>query len=564
MLLTLHDPSRAREFYEQGLWRADTLYSLLADHANERANAYALRDSKHRLTWRELKDWVDAVAHDLDQADVPPGGRVSIWLPNRVESFVTFLACSRNGYVCNSSLHQNYTVAEIVELLRGIQSSALVTQAGYGANGNDQNIFALAAELPSMKRIYQASSSINGLAGWPTARGRQGAAFPLPGDRPPPGFQPNTNPDKIVYLAFTSGTTSMPKGLMHSDNTLLANGRAMVKDWHHDANTILLSLSPVSHHIATVALEQGLVAGCELVLNDPPPGMSALDWILDSGATYVMGVPTHAIDIQAAMKQRSLKRLGNVKVFYMAGAPIPEETARTFLDQGILPQKVYGMTENGSHQYTLPSDDRDTIVKTCGRSCDVYEVKIFSQENENIEAKPGEVGEIGGRGAMLMLGYFDNQSATENSFNRDGYLMSGDLGWLDERGNLYFVGRKKDLIIRGGHNIFPARIEDLAHRHPQVQKAAAFPVADARLGEKVCLAIIARDNTKLDAYVLLDHLYQSGLSKFDMPEYFTQLDAFPLTASGKVLKRELVEWAKSGRIVPTPVRWVDPAKAKEA
>ncbi len=313
-----------------------------------------------------------------------------------------------------------------------------------------------------------------------------------------------------------------------------------------------------------MALEQSLVAGCELVLNDPPPGMTSLDWIIESGATYVMGVPTHAIDIQAAMKQRNLKRLGNVKVFYMAGAPIPEETARTFLDQGILPQKVYGMTENGSHQYTLPSDDRDTIVKTCGRSCEVYEVKIFDQENPDIEALPGDVGEIGGRGAMLMLGYFDNQSATENSFNRDGYLMSGDLGWLDARGNLHFVGRKKDLIIRGGHNIYPAHIEDLAHRHPQVQKAAAFPVADDRLGEKVCLAIIARDSTKLDAYALLDHLYQSGLSKFDMPEYFIQLDAFPLTASGKVLKRELVEWAKSKRIVPTPVRWVDPAKAKEA
>ncbi len=558
MLLTLHDPSRARQFYEQNLWRTDTLYSLLAKHTNERPDSFALRDSQHRLTWQNLNHWVDAVAHDLDQAGVLPGGRVSIWLPNRVESFVTFLACSRNGYVCNSSLHQNYTVAEIVELLRGIQSSALVTQAGYGANGKDEDVFGLAAALPSMKRIYQASSGINGLGG------KLGAAFPMPASRPQLASQPNNNPDKIAYLAFTSGTTGRPKGLMHSDNTLLANGRAMVKDWHHDANTILLSLSPVSHHIATVALEQSLVAACELVLNDPPPGMSSLDWILDSGTTYVMGVPTHAIDIQAAMKQRHLKRLGNVSVFYMAGAPIPEETARTFLDQGILPQNVYGMTENGSHQYTLPTDDRDTIVKTCGRSCEVYEVKIFSQENENIEAKPGEVGEIGGRGAMLMLGYFDNQSATENSFNRDGYLMSGDLGWLDARGNLHFVGRKKDLIIRGGHNIYPARIEDLAHRHPLVQKAAAFPVADERLGEKVCLAIIARDNARLDAYAQLDHLFHSGLSKFDMPEYFMQLDAFPLTASGKVLKRELVEWAKSGRIAPTPVRWVDPAKAKEA
>ena len=558
MLLTLHDPTRARQFYEQGLWHNDTLYSLLAKHASERPHAYALRDSQHRLTWQSLKDWVDTVAAAFDDAGLRAGDRVSIWLPNRVETFVTLLACSRNGFVGNTSLHQNYTVAEIIELLQSIQSSVLVTQSNYGANGKDQDIFSLADELPSMTRIYQASPGTNGLGA------KRGAAFPIPGDGKPVTLKPIQNPDKITYLAFTSGTTGRPKGVMHSDNTLLANGRAMVKDWHHDANTILLSLSPTSHHIATVGLEQSLIAGCELVLNDPPPSMMPLDWILESGATYVMGVPTHAIDIQAMMARRNLKRLGNVKVFYMAGAPIPEETARIFLDQGIMPQKVYGMTENGSHQYTLPSDDRDTIVKTCGRSCEAYEVNIFSQENPDIEAPRGEVGEIGGRGAMLMLGYFDNQSATETSFNRDGYLISGDLGWLDARGNLHFVGRKKDLIIRGGHNIYPARIEDLAHRHPQVQKAVAFPVADARLGEKVCLAIIARDVAKLDAYALLDHLYQSGLSKFDMPEYFIQLDLFPLTASGKVLKRELVEWAKNERIHPTAVRWIDPAKAKEA
>ena len=142
--------------------------------------------------------------------------------------------------------------------------------------------------------------------------------------------------------------------------------------------------------------------------------------------------------------------------------------------------------------------------------------------------------------------------------------MSGDLGWLDANGDLHFVGRKKDLIIRGGHNIYPARIEDLAHRHPQVQKAAAFPVADTRLGEKVCLAVIARDGAMLDGYTVLEHLYQSGLSKFDMPEYFIQLEAFPLTPSGKVLKRELREWAASGRIQPMAVRWVDPGKVKQA
>jgi len=170
------------------------------------------------------------------------------------------------------------------------------------------------------------------------------------------------------------------------------------------------------------------------------------------------------------------------------------------------------------------------------------------------------VGEIGTRGALLMLGYFDNQATTEDSFNRDGWFLSGDLGALDARGCLRIAGRKKDLIIRGGHNIHPARIEDLAHRHAAVQKAAAFGVADARLGEKVCLAVICREGERVTGEALLDHLHAVGLSKYDMPEYFLALPAFPLTASGKILKRELQDWARSGRIAPQPVRWREPAK----
>ena len=147
-----------------------------------------------------------------------------------------------------------------------------------------------------------------------------------------------------------------------------------------------------------------------------------------------------------------------------------------------------------------------------------------------------------------------------DSFNRDGWFLSGDLGMLDAHGNLHFVGRKKDLIIRGGHNIHPARIEDLAHRHPAVLKAAVFGVPDERLGEKVCLSVVLRPGEQLDPQVLLAHLYDAGLSKYDMPEYFVRLEAFPLTASGKILKRELLEWVRAGRLEPEPVRW----RAREA
>ena len=550
-ILTLHDPQTARDYYAAGLWQQDTLYSLLRRHAAARPAAFALRDSVHRLNWCDLLAWVDSVAEDLHLAGVKRGQRVSVWVPSRVEAIIVLLACSRNGYVCNPSMHQNYTTGEVLQLLERIGCAALVAQPGYGADAARRDIFAEAPALAGMCRVYRLQP--RGKA----APDSCGHAFPPQLPAQSSSRAPDLNPDKVTYLAFTSGTTGTPKGVMHSDNTLLANGRAMVRDWGHDADSVLLSLSPASHHIANVGLAQALVAGFEMVLNDLPAGADVIDWISESGATYVMGVPTHAIDTLAQMRRRGRDALGRVKVFYMAGATIPSELAASFLAIGITPQNVYGMTENGSHQYTLPGDDAATIVATCGRACSGYEIRLWRQDDPDVEVAAGEIGEIGeigGRGALLTLGYFGNQSATEASFNAHGWFMSGDLGRFDANGNLHVVGRKKDLIIRGGHNIYPARIEDLAHRHPGVSKAVAFPIADARLGERVCLAIIARSSPAPSAEEMLAHLDAADLSKYDMPEYYLVMSEFPMTASGKTLKRELVAWARESRIQPTPCR----------
>jgi acyl-CoA synthetase len=553
-ILTLHDPEEAAAYYASGAWQKATLYSSLAEHARMRPDAYALRDGRHRLTWAQLLGWVDALAGQLHGAGLKQGQRVAVWLPNRVETVIVYLACSRNGYVCNPSVHQNFTTAEVMTLLGRIRASALFAQPGYGADADRVDVFAAAGAVPSLKVLYCLQ---------PPGSGRlddRYAAFPKLGERAGQLPEPVLNPDKITYLAFTSGTTGLPKGVLHSDNTLLANGRAMVKDWGHTASTILLSHSPLSHHIATVGISQALAGGFEFVINDLKPGQKPLDWILETGATYVMGVPTHAIDILSDMRSRGMERLGKVNLFYMAGSTIPPQTAKALLDMGVKPQNIYGMTETGSHQYTFPDDDAETITTTCGRACHGYETRLWDRENPDIEAAQGEIGEIGTRGALRLLGYFDNQAATEDSFNAGGWFMSGDLGRFDERGNLQIVGRKKDMIIRGGHNIFPARVENLSMKHASVFKAAAIPIPDERLGERVCLVLTSRGGGRLDAMEMLAHLDEQGLSKYDMPEFFLQIDEFPLTASGKILKRELVEWVREGRITPVAVRWTPPQK----
>lgn len=529
--LTLHDPGTARHYYEAGLWTQDTFYTLLAKHAEITPDAKALRDGRQVLDWRRLKARVDAMADDLVDQDIVAGDRISMWMSNRVEAIITFLACSREGIACNPSLHRTYTCGEIIELLTELNAKALVTEPGWGADRAQKDFDAMLAELPFLRKKYAPEH------------------FPqhiVQVDR-----EPHANPDSIVYLAFTSGTTGKPKCVMHSSNTLLANARDLVRDWKLDRATIILSLSPLSHHIAWVAIAQWLVCGGQMVTDDPPKGVSRLDWIVETGATYVLGVPTHAMDILAEQKQRGIPRIGAVEIFYMAGSPIPEIVAKAFVDQGIAPQNIYGMTECSSHQYTHPDDPKDVWISTCGRGGPGYEVRIWDPENQDRELPRGQTGEIGGRGAVMMLGYFGNQAATEKTFNRHGYLMSGDLGSFDKDGNLRIEGRAKDLIIRGGHNIYPSRIESLALTHKAVEKAAAFGVADERLGEKVCLAVIGN----ISSAEMLDHLASENLSKYDMPEWFLCVAEMPLTASGKILKRELGEMVKRGDLSPEPVRF---------
>ena len=252
---------------------------------------------------------------------------------------------------------------------------------------------------------------------------------------------------------------------------------------------MLYTLSPLSHNLGLGALITALTSGGELVVHDLPRGHSLIDRLEETGANFLFGVPTHAIDLLSEMRAQSVQRLAAVRGFRISGAAAPPQVVRELMSRGVVPQSGYGMTETCSHQYTLPDDPSERIVETCCRACEGFEVRIWRRDNPNAEAAFGEIGQIGTRGASLMLGYFDDQAATEAAFNAQGWFMTGDLGWMNECGYLRVVGRQKDIIIRGGHNIYPGRIEALATRHDAVERAAAFPVADPRLGERVCLAV---------------------------------------------------------------------------
>ena len=538
-ILTLLNAPAIAAYTAAGFWGRQTIYALAARHARATPRAYALRDRHRRLNYAELVAAADRLADHLAGNGLRPGDRVALWLPSRVETAIGLLACSRQGYVCCPSLHRDHKVGEIIALADRMRAAAVIAQPGWGADADRCDLFTELAGRDYLRCAWR--------LGPPDA-----APFAeLPG--PMLDREASIDANQAMYLPFTSGTTGEPKGVLHSDNTLLATARAMARDWRLE-RAVLYTLSPLSHNLGLGALVTAIAGGGELVVHDLPRGASLLDRLEETGAEFLFGVPTHAFDLLAELRKRGAARAGLVRGFRISGAAAPAPLIAELLQYDIVPQSGYGMTETCSHQYTLPGDPPERIAQSCGRACAGYEVRIFRADDPDSEAAPGEVGEIGGRGASLMLGYFDDQKATEAAFNAEGWYMTGDLGRLDEAGYLHLTGRKKDVIIRGGRNIHPTHIEALALRHEAIAKAAAFGLPDARLGERVCLAVVMRGAARLDPQAILAHLDTAGLPLYEMPEFILPLPELPLTASGKVRKPELVQRAAAGVWKPIPVR----------
>lgn len=539
-LLTMLSDAQMRAFTSAGYWQEQTIYALVRHQAERGPDRVAVLEWQRTTTYGQLLDAADQLAGTWESLGMREGDRVAVWLPSRAETAVAVLACSRQGYVVCPSLHRDHTVGEIAELVARMRAAALIVQEGYGADAERHDIVESVTNMDHVRFVLQL----------PPADASPVLAH-LTAVRP---GNVRDDPNSVIYLAFTSGTTGVPKGVMHSDNTLLSPVRDLASDWSLDAGSRIYSLSPLSHNLGFGAMVLAMTIGGELIVHDLPRGASLADRMRATRATFAFGVPTHAIDLLSELRPGHAG-LPDLRGFRISGAPVPPVVANDLLELGILPQSGYGMTEAGSHHYTRPEDDPEVIVGTSGRPCASYEIKIFDRDDPERELPSGEVGQIGGRGASLMLGYFDDQKATETSFNRSGWFLTGDLGCVDEDGYLKITGRKKDLIIRGGHNIYPAKIEGLALRHEDVTKAAVIPIPDDRLGEKVCLVVEARGGRELDPGDVLDHLYRVGLSKFDMPEYFVQVPALPLMPSGKVFKRRLTDWIAEGRMHAVPVRF---------
>jgi acyl-CoA synthetase len=551
-ILSLISAEQIADNYARGLWRKQTIYQVAAGHSERIPTRYAIRDRVRRLTWRELVAAADRLAGALLPLKLKRGQRVTFWMPDRIESVVTLLACSRLGLVCSPSPHRNHTVAEVGRMIERMRAAVFIHQDGFGADASQRNIMADIEDLGHVVRTMRLRPLGQDDAERMPFEGLIDAASGQ--SMPAPVYEP----DRVSYIAFTSGSTGVPKGVMHSDNTLLVTARAICRDWRIDEDSVVCSMSPFSHNLGIGALMTALMAGAEFVCHDLPRGESLVDRLIETDTDYLIGVPTHAIDLVAEARRRGLQRIGRLRAFRVSGAASPPHVMQALMELGVEPQSGYGMTENNSHQYTRPGDGADLITGSVGRAVDGYEIRIFDPDDPDTALPQGEIGIVGGRGACLMLGYFNDQYANEASFNADGWFMTGDLGRLDPRGYLTITGRKKEVIIRGGHNINPARIEEIAAAFPALDRVAVVALPDDRLGERICLALSLKNNAQagagLELEALLEHLSARGLSRYEMPEFLLTLEHMPLMANGKIQKADIMTWIRDGKATPLEIK----------
>ncbi|PPR09284.1 MAG: Short-chain-fatty-acid--CoA ligase [Alphaproteobacteria bacterium MarineAlpha11_Bin1] len=527
------------EYHATDVWRDQTIYEIVSAHATDRPNATALRSSYRNFTWFELISWVDALAADLASRGLKQGETVFVGSPNRMETVVALLSASRDGYVCCPSPHRNHTVSEIANMCERAACAAYLHEPGHGADAKGDEILTAIGKLKSLRHIYRLGSADDGVpfAGLlrPNIEG---------------GSEPKGNPDFVTYLAFTSGSTGQPKGVMHSDNSQLVAARGITEAWSLGPDTVTCSLSPLSHNLGCGTLWTSLVCGGEFLLHDWPRGESLVDHLEAANVTYLVGVPTHAMDFLADLESRGIERYDRLESFRVSGAACPEHVSCALYDLGIPVQKGYGMTETNGHQHGRMGDSRDIVAATSGVCCDGYELGVFDPNDPDREVPIGTPGLIAGKGGSLMLGYFNDPDATALSMNAGGWFLTGDLGKLDEEGYLTLTGRRKELILRGGHNINPNLIESLALSHEAVYLAAAIPVPDSRLGERVCLAVMFEDGHSATIADILDHLADEGLSRYDMPEFWLPVSDIPLMPNGKLDKLEIQRRIRTGDLVP--------------
>jgi len=342
--------------------------------------------------------------------------------------------------------------------------------------------------------------------------------------------------DDLARVAFTSGTTGDPKAVLHLHNTTNSAVRFANRGHGITRDSVMLIFLPTGLNWGLINVLQALEAGCTAIMLDVFDAVAAMRLIERERVTYFCCAPAHLV---AMLNSPELERfdLSSLQMVVTGGASCPIEVIRAFRHhlRGHLIE-LYGMLETGFQSWTRSTDDPESVCGTCGPAIPEVQSKILDEHDQ--ECPPGAVGEILSRGPSVTIGYYNNADANARSFTEGGWFRTGDLGTFDAQGLLRIVGRRKEMIIRGGANIYPREIEEVLYQHPDIMDAAVIGIPDARLGERTCACIVPRAGKTLGFDDVVGFL-RPKIATYKLPEIVEILPELPRTPTGKIQKEPL-------------------------
>ena len=532
------DPDRTS--YAQGETTPALLEETIGANLERTVAAYADREALvecatgRRWTWAELDRDVDALAKGLIGAGVAQGDRVGIWGPNSAEWTLVQLAAAKVGAVL-VNVNPSYRTHELAYVVNQSGMRLLVSATSFKTSDYRSMVEETAPQSHALERVVYLDDEeswavllADGEAVSDQALAQRKAAL-SPGDP--------------INIQYTSGTTGFPKGATLSHRNILNNGYLVGEVCRYTEEDRVCIPVPFYHCFGMVMGNLACTThGATMVI--PAAGFDpalTLRAVSDERCTSLYGVPTMFI-AEWALPDLASYDLTSVRTGIMAGSPCPEEMMKKLIDAGIDEMTIcYGMTETSPVSTQTHTDDSlERKVGTVGRVCAHLEIKIIDPVSGDTLPR-GEAGEFCTRGYSVMLGYWDDPEKTAEAVDADGWMHTGDLGVMDDDGYVRITGRIKDMVIRGGENIYPREIEEFLYTHPDIEDVQVVGVPDAKYGEELCAWLRMRPGTEpLDAERVRE--FATGkLAHYKIPRYVMVVEEFPMTVTGKVRKVEMRE-----------------------
>jgi len=549
------------ESYERGATEVPLIEQTLGDFFDAMAQRQPDREalvSVHqgrRCTYGELRRDVDQLASALLRQGLVPGDRIGIWSHNNVEWVLMQLATAKVGLVL-VNINPAYRTSELEYALNKVGCKALVTMARFKTSDYLQMLRELAPELATAApgRLQAARLPDLRLVAWIDVAGEGGdepgllrfSALQAGGDAADPRVAQvaatlrATDP---VNIQFTSGTTGFPKGATLTHRNILNNGFFIGECMRLTPEDRLCIPVPLYHCFGMVLGNLAcLTHGATIVYpNDGFDPLTVLQTVQAERCTGLHGVPTMFIAELEHPRFREFD-LSTLRTGIMAGSPCPIEVMKRVVEQMHLSQITiaYGMTETSPVSCQSSTDTPlDRRVSTVGTVQPHLEVKVIDPVSGATVA-PGVTGELCTRGYSVMHGYWGDAEKTREAIDAEGWMHTGDLATMDAEGYVNIVGRSKDMVIRGGENVYPREIEEFLYRHPQIQDVQVVGVPDRRYGEELCAWIIAKPGQSMTEDEVRDFC-KGRIAHYKVPRHIRFVAAFPMTITGKIQKFRIRE-----------------------